>query len=303
LPYVNGVQLKFYGDGTGVSLALQAGDIDVYPNVTYAGNQALFHNSKVKILKHASSSYRELHMRVDTPPFTDKRVRQAVALSLDRPALVKGVLGGLGSIGNDHAWAPVLPLSAATKKIPQRKRDIAKAKQLLAAAGHPKGINVTLTYEEYLEIAQYAVTVKSMLAPAGINVTLHGEDQTTYYGSGTNQPWLQVPMGIVDWAPRGVPSQDITPAYLSSSIPPPYTGWNSAHWSNHTFDRLVADSDKQLNVAKRNADFLKAATIMHDDVPAVIAYWLYDMQATRNNVHGLKAAPGPYPDFSAVWLG
>jgi peptide/nickel transport system substrate-binding protein len=303
LPYVNNVNLKFYGEDAGSVLGIQAGEIDVFPNMTYAGGQALFNNSSITILKHASSSYREFHMRVDKAPFNDKRVRQAVALSLDRPAIVKGILNGLGSLGNDHAWAPVLPLSAATKKIPQRKRNIAQAKALLAAAGHPNGIDVTLTYENYLEIPQYAVTIQQQLKAAGINVTLNGEDQTTYYGSGTNQPWLDVTMGIVDWAPRGIPSQIITPAYLTSSIPPPDTGWNSAHWSNKTFDHLVADSDKQLNKAKRDADFVKAATIQHDDVPAVIAYWLYDLHATRKNVHGLPSGPGPYPDFSAVWLG
>jgi peptide/nickel transport system substrate-binding protein len=110
-------------------------------------------------------------------------------------------------------------------------------------------------------------------------------------------------MGIVDWAPRGTPSQLITPAYTSANIPPGSGHWNSAHWSNKTFDRLVADSDKQLNATKRNADFVKAANIMHDQVPAVIAYWLYDLHATLKHVHGLPSGPGPYPDFSAVWLG
>src|SRR5579859_5439642 len=98
LPYLNNVVLKFYGEDAATTLGLESGEIDVFPNMTYAGNQALFRNPTVKILKHPSSSYREFHMRVDKAPFTDKRVRQAVALSLDRPALVKGILGGLGTI-------------------------------------------------------------------------------------------------------------------------------------------------------------------------------------------------------------
>src|SRR5205807_1655533 len=120
-----------------------------------------------------------------------------------------------------------------------------KAKSLLAAAGHASGIDVTLTTEQYLEIPQYAVIIKENCKAAGINVTLNVEDQNTYYGTGNNQPWLQAAMTITDWAPRGTPSQLITPAYLTSAIPPPYsTGWNSAHWSNKTFDRLVKAADK-----------------------------------------------------------
>ena len=105
--------------------------------------------------------------------------------------------------------------------------------------------------------------IKSQLAKAGIDVTLKEEDQNTYYGTGDNQPWLDVPMGIVDWAPRGFPSQLITPAYTSKNIPPGSGHWNSAHWANKTFDRLLSDSDKQTNKAKYNADVFKAAHVPH----------------------------------------
>jgi peptide/nickel transport system substrate-binding protein len=296
LPYLDGVQLKYYADQTSVVLAMQGGAIDSYPNLPYQGSQAIFANSKFKILKHNGSSYREFHMRTDQKPFNDKRVRQAVALSLNRPALVKGLLNGLGTLGNDHPFAPAFALSKATKSIPQRKQDYVQAKKLLAAAGYSRGLDVTLTTENYLEIPQYAVVAKEQLKAAGINLTLNIEDQNTYYGAGANQPWLDVPMGIVDWAPRGTPSQVIDPAYLTGGI------WNSAHWSNKTFDKLVNGSDTQLNKTKRDAMALKAAQIQHDDVPAIIAYWLQDAHATSQRVHNVKGPVAPYPDYSAVYL-
>jgi peptide/nickel transport system substrate-binding protein len=304
LPYLNGVQLKYYGDQQGTVLAMESGAIDVYPNGVYQGSQALFANSGITVLKNPGSAYREFHMRVDTAPFTDKRVRQAVAWSLDRKVLLKTLVNNLGQIANDHGFAPVFgPLSAAAKKVPQRSQNIKKAKALLAAAGHANGVPVTLTYENYLEIPQYAVLIKAQLKQAGIDVTLKEEDQNTYYGSGDNQPWLDVPMGIVDWAPRGFPSQLITPAYTSKNIPPGSGHWNSAHWSNKTFDRLLTDSDKQTNKAKYDADVYKAAKIQWDAVPAVIAYWINDLHFTRKNIHGLPKGPGPYPDFTRVWIG
>jgi peptide/nickel transport system substrate-binding protein len=235
-------------------------------------------------------------MRVDQKPFTDKRVRQAVALCLNRPALVKGLLNGLGDVGNDHAFAPAFALSKVTKQVPQRKQDYVQAKKLLAAAGYARGLDITLTTENYLEIPQYAVVVKEQLKPAGINLTLNIEDQNTYYGAGANQPWLDVPMGMVDWAPRGTPSQVIDPAYLTGGV------WNSAHWSNKTYDKLVNGSDTQLNAAKRTAMVLQAAKIQHDAVPAIIAYWLQDAHATSSRVHNVKGPVAPYPDYSAVYL-
>jgi peptide/nickel transport system substrate-binding protein len=297
LPYLDALQIHYYSSQSSIALALQGNAIDFYPNLPYQGSQALFANSNVSILKNASSSYREFHMRTDKPPFNDKRVRQAVALSLDRGALLTGLLKGFGQVGNDHAFAPVFPLASVTKQIPQRKQDYAQAKKLLAAAGHANGLKVTLTTENYLEIPQYAVFIKQQLKPAGIDVTLNIEDQTTYYGSGANQPWLDVPMGIVDWAPRGVPSQVIDPAYLTGAV------WNSAHWSNKQYDQLVNKSDKTLSASQRNSLVLKAAKIQNDEVPAIIAYWLKDLSAVHKNVHGVPTGPAPYPDLTKVWLG
>jgi peptide/nickel transport system substrate-binding protein len=303
LPYASGAHLTYYADASSIVLAMQAGDVGAYLNLPYQGSQALFANSNLTILKNSGTPYREFAMRVDQAPFDKKGVRQAIALCLDRPALVKGLLNGFGQVGNDHGFAPAFAESFITKSIPQRKQDYAKAKSLLAAAGHPNGVDVTLTTEQYLEIPEYAVTIKQMCKPAGINVTLNIEDQNTYYGSGSNQPWLFAPMTITDWAPRGVPSQLIDPAYLTSSIPPPTTGWNSAHWSNKTFDHDVNTSDITLNKTTREKLILAAAKIMNDETPAIIAYWLEDLGAVSKKVHGVPKGPAPHLDPSRIWIG
>ena len=297
LPYPDGAEMKYYADNSAIVLALEGGAADVFLDMPYQGSQALFANSSIRVLKNPSSAYREFHMRVDKKPFNDRRVRQAVALSLNRPALVQGLLHGLGQVGNDHPFAPIYPTStAAMAQIPQRRNDYAAAKKLLAQAGYPHGFSVTLTTENFLEIPQYAVFIKQQLQPAGINVKLNVEPQDTYYGSGSNQPWLQVPMGIVDWAPRGSASQTIAPAYLCGAI------WNTPHWCNAKFNGLLSEYDRELNKARRQQIAAKAAKVIHDEVPAVIAYWLSELRSTRSNVHGLAKGPAALLDPSTVWL-
>ena len=297
LPYLGGAEVKYYADNSAEVLAIEAGAVDVYLDLPYTGSQALFSNSNIRVLELPSSAYREFHMRVDQPPFDDKRVRQAVALSLDRGAIVQGVLNGKGQVGNDHGFAPIYPTSAlVNKQLPQRKQDIATAKKLLAAAGHPNGIDVTLTTEQFLEIPQYAVFIQDQLKKAGIRVKLNIEDQGTYYGSGANQPWLDVPFGIVDWAPRGAPSQTINPAYLCKAI------WNSAQWCNTKFRNLLYAYDAEPNQLKREQKAVAVAKIQHDEVPAIIAYWLKELRAIHTNVHGLAAGPAAWVDASRMWL-
>ena len=100
------------------------------------GAQGLLNNPSYTIITLKSSNHRELSMRNDQAPFTDPRVRQAVALSMDRTGMVSALLAGKGLLGNDSAFSPFYP--STDTSVPQRKQDIAKAKQLLAAAGHPK---------------------------------------------------------------------------------------------------------------------------------------------------------------------
>ena len=90
---------------------------------------------------------------------------------------------------------------------------------------------MNLTVEEFEEIPQYATLLQAMAKQAGINVKLNQVTVTYYYGSGSNQPWLKVPMGITDWAvPRRALEQFFLPAFTSKGI------WNSSHFKDPAFD-------------------------------------------------------------------
>jgi len=130
-------QFTFYADQTPEILALSNGSIDVVGQFAVAGaEQLLVSGAPYNIIRLNSSAHRELSMRCDQAPFTDARVRQAIALTLDRPAIVKALFKGFADVGNDSPFAPVFP--STNTSVAQRTQNIAKAKSLLAAAGHEK---------------------------------------------------------------------------------------------------------------------------------------------------------------------
>jgi peptide/nickel transport system substrate-binding protein len=214
---------------------------------------------------------------------------------VDRPELVKGLFEGRAVVGNDHPFAPAYPDSPAGTAVPQRERDIAKAKKLLSDAGHSGGIEVELTTERFLEIPQYAVTLKEQAKAAGIDIKLNILPQTEYYGSGDNQPWLEVPLGLVDWASRGSASQTIAPAYLCDGI------WNAARWCNEEYDDLVLQFDGALDEQRRKQLATKAAKLQQEETPGIIAYWTEELRVVKNNVAGLAKGPNIVLDMSPVW--
>ena len=92
-------------------------------------------------------------------------------------------------------------------------------------------------------------------------------------------------MGIIYWASRGAPSQLITPAYLSNGV------WNSAHWKNKQFDKLIADLDATADEPKRKQIAQQAASLMMEETPAIIPYWLKEFRAVRKGVQGVASGP------------
>ena len=89
-------------------------------------------DSRAKVLSAPESTSQFLYLRVDRPPFNDPRLRQAVALGLDREALVRVVLLGKGRVGNDLFGQGLQYYDAA---LPQITRDVAQARDLVTQAG------------------------------------------------------------------------------------------------------------------------------------------------------------------------
>jgi peptide/nickel transport system substrate-binding protein len=290
-PHLDSTTFNFYASQQPQILALQGGQVDGIVQFVVQGAQSLLNNSQFNIIKLKSANHRELSMRNDQAPFTDPRVRQAIALSLDRPGMVKALLDSYGDLGNDSPFAPKFP--STDTSVPQRALDIAKAKALLSAAGHPSGFSTTLTTEEYQEIPQLAQVIAEAATKIGVNIKLKVENQTNYYGKATygNSDWLDATMSLVDYGDRGVPNVFLE-APLSSGGP-----WNAAHFKNPTYDSLVKQYVASVDLQTQKQLAGKIETLLLAQTPLVIPYFINALTATASNVHGVVPTA-----ISAIYL-
>ena len=285
------VDVKFYAEEAPMIVALQGDEVDFVEHFSVAGGKALLDNPDVQVIAIQTATHRQLHMRTDKEPFTDARVRQAIALAIDRNALVDGLWEGLADIGNDSPFAPVYP--STDTSVPQREQDIEQAKQLLADAG-AEGFTVQLDTWDGFEIPDLAQLVKSAAAEIGVTINLNITDAGTYYGDGVygKSPWLDSVMGITDYGHRPVPNVYLTAALAGD---PKLGVWNSAHFKNDDYDELVRQYVAALDVETQKGVAKQIQELLLEETPIIFPYFYNFLSAAKPNLQGaVSAATGQF---------
>lgn len=293
LPRLAGVEMRFYDDPQTQDLALQGGEIDTTVTPPQPGSP-LYADASFEVLESPSSGSAFLHLRTDAEPFSDRRVRQAVAWSIDRQRIVDNLFDGRAVPGNDHMFAPVF--SSAPTDLEQREADVERARSLLAEAG-AEGVMVTLTTHEAETNVPLAELVQADCRAAGIEVALDIVASDVFYGSDETAPWLNVPMGIVEWGARGVPGQFVLPTSTCEGI------WNSAKSCDPAFDSLLRDYDAALDEQGKAVIARDIAIRQQEETWTVVPFWQSIVRVARTGVTDLEATSSAPLDLSRTAAG
>jgi peptide/nickel transport system substrate-binding protein len=279
-------QFTFYDTQPPSVVALTGGNIDVLGQFSVSGGEALLTGS-YNVIKLKSSAHRQLSMRNDQAPFTDPRVRQAIALSLNRPQIVQALFKGNADVGNDSPFAPVFP--STNTSIPQRTQDIAKAKSLLTAAGHPSGFSTQLATENIQEIPNYAQIVAESAAAIGVKINLQVQDQSKYYGTFKfgSSPWLDATISLVDYGHRGVPNVFLGAPLQTINAKTGTGAWNAAHFSNAQYDKLFTQYVAAVDLSSQRSVAGQIETLLLDQTPIIFGYFYNFLTATAQGVTGV----------------
>jgi peptide/nickel transport system substrate-binding protein len=279
-------QFTFYDDPAASVLALTGGTIEVLGQFAVSGGESLLTGS-YNVIKLKTSAHRELSMRCDTAPFTDPRVRQAIALTLNRPEIITALWKGYADIGNDSPFAPVFP--STNTSVAQRTQNIAQAKSLLSAAGHPSGFSTSLITEQFLEIPQYAQIVAQSAAAIGVKINLKVETSSQYYGQATfgNSDWLDATMSLVDYGHRSVPNVFLTAPLVTTNAKTGAGPWNAAHFNNSQYDSLVTQYIAATDLSTQRSIAGQIQQLLLNQTPIIFAYFYNYLTATATNVTGV----------------
>lgn len=176
LPYLDGLELNGVPDDTARLLNLRSGQFELNERVNPKDVAAVTADRSLQVIQTATGTAYMVALNVTKPPFDNKLLRQAVAAALNREAIIQNV--GFGS-----GYTTPMPFPKGAwffMTEPSPKYDPALAKQTLAEAGFPGGIEVNLSIISRPVDQQIAQIVKANLDEAGIRTTLEALERTAW---------------------------------------------------------------------------------------------------------------------------
>jgi peptide/nickel transport system substrate-binding protein len=291
-PYLDRIEVVVYPDPTAEASALLAGDTDLMSSTVASEFTRLSSDSSVVPLRTPSGQFLNVNMRCDQKPFNDVRVRQALALTVDRTAMVGFVAGGYGTPGQD---TPMNPAYRFFKDVPHKSPDIKRAKALLTAAGYKDGLDLTLVASDRPGTrAQLAVVMREMAKPAGFRITVQSMPHATYL----DQVWKKGSFYVGFYNMQATADAIFSLLYTSDAA------WNETRWDNQAFDKLVDEARVTLDEGRRRDLYGRAQLMMNEQVPSVIPVFFDLLAARRHWVEGYHLHPrGAVFRLDYVWLG
>src|SRR5262249_49347113 len=188
-------------------------------------------------------------------------------------AMVDTALLGFGEVGNDNP----LPLSSpASYTHDAPKRDLAKAKQLLAEAGHPDGISVDLyTAEAIPGMVKMAQAYAEMAREAGINVNVIVTPADSYW----DNIWLKKPFLTSGWNMRP-PGEALSYAYTQKAT------YKETHWERPDYDQILLKAAQTPDQAERNKTYAEASRILAEEGGVMIPMFVHQVIGVRKGCAG-----------------
>ena len=263
---------------------------------------------RIEYIKNSGVAF--FYMNTSAAPFDNPKVRQAVNLVIDRQALLEtfGVPGkdSLGPPLGVGMWfsrsAEEIARLPGWRQLDGKKHpdDIARAKALMAEAGHPNGFHAEMMVRQVVQFPDQAPIYKEQLKKIGIDLTIKLVDSATGFQRYLKGDWVCAAQGSANfqaepdallgrmWMPTG------TWARYARSVPP--------QWWQEAYAQQAGEQDraKRIAILRKMEDFL----ILEDPGGSAMSYWTSVGWIFNERVRGIHASASQWGGFKheTDWL-
>ncbi|MCC6177224.1 MAG: hypothetical protein IT305_18115 [Chloroflexi bacterium] len=293
LPYLDELVARFVPDPTVALVDLQAGTLHLLDQVASKDVPTIRANQRLELheLPWAGQEYFTVSFNSEAPPFNDQNIRLAALHAIDREAMAKALGFGAGAPHYYPDWAP--GSLGWDDSLPKNEFNPARVKELLAAAGHPNGVDIELKViarEPESTIGEFA---QQMWSAQGIRTKLVSMERLAWIDEVRAKKfqscfWRGNFAGVVD------------PDLLSVRFKCGGTS-NWGQWCDKDVDKLMDEGAATLDTSKRSETYKQVMRLIQERGYMGVGMSMPLLVASRTEVKGLRFNYWP-ADTQYAWI-
>jgi peptide/nickel transport system substrate-binding protein len=273
-PEIKEVLVKTVKEESARVAGLLAGQADAISNLPIEEIDRVEKNPRTRVEKVQGYRMYFLAMNVTHKPFDNKLVRQAFNYSVDPTVILKHIFEGNGYVLNGPLSSNMIGYDPAIKRYPY---DPKKARELLAKAGYPNGLEVKLYLapDRHLKGKEVCQVIARQLSESGIKAELVPQEYPIYWGrdgvNGGKLPFYYAGRSAYD-------ADTFYDQYFHTGVT------KRTRYSNAELDKLIEEEQQTGDHKKRVAVLQQAGRIVMEDVPVVPLYTLAEIYGLARNI-------------------
>ena len=273
-PEIKEVLFKTVKEEAARVAGLLAGQADAISNLPIEEIERVEKNPRTRVERVPGYRMYFLTMNVAHKPFDNKLVRQAVSYSIEPTVILKHIFEGNGYALNGPLSSNMIGYDPAAKRYPH---DPQKARELLAKAGYPNGLEVKLYLapDRHLKGKEVCQVIARQLSESGINAELVPQEYPIYWGkdgvNGGKLPFYYAGRSAYD-------ADTFYDQYFHTGVT------KRTNYSNPELDKLIEQEQQTGDHKKRVAVLQQAGRIIMEDAPVVPLYTLAEIYGLARNI-------------------
>lgn len=283
-PHIPNLIIRIITESSSRAIEAESGGADIVYDIVASDVDRLRAMPNLTLQSKAGANTSYICFNVAQKPLDDIRVREAVWYAADIPSAIKIAYGNFGILG-DGILSPGIEGRHPDLKPLMVKRDVKKAKDLLAEAGYPNGLELRIcTENSNQQRMDFCEVLQAQLAEAGITLKLEFMEVNS---------WLQYMYnGKAQMSVFGFTASTGEAGRVLSRVLEGYTSeWQLFSYTDPEFRQLVVDGLKTIDQEKRYELFYKAQEKMIKDRIA-LPIWSKEINAAvQNYVKGFALMP------------
>ncbi|HET7879571.1 MAG TPA: ABC transporter substrate-binding protein [Acetobacteraceae bacterium] len=289
LPYLDRIVVQdLAGSVIGVQRLL-TGEIDYVDQLTPADVLPIEKRPGIVLKPITVGRWYFLQWHVNEPPFDNSKLRQAFAHAIDRGRLNEITMRGQGMVSDGPTPPGLWWYDPDLRSYPH---DPARAKALLAEAGHPNGFEYVLSTPQVTVFQQINQLMQEQLNAVGIKVTLQPVAASEWYARVVSGATNLTP---TRWTQRADPDGLLYILFHSKGFA------NTMKYRNERVDALLDQARTVYDVAQRKQLYAEAQRQIVADLPIVPLLFGAEYAALRSSVNGFEWVPDQIPRFRDLW--